>query len=644
MSKNKFSHKTRQILVLITLLFLSIPFFGQNSQKADSLIEVLKTTNDTTKKVSILKQLCWKFRNNNPDTAVYFGEKAIELSKGSKNARDIIDAFGFTGVAYRNKGVFDKALELYYKGAGLAELYKEYEALTYAYINIANILIYRNDQEGALNFLNKANRSSILVDNDLQKSYIFLNLGRVYTNLENFEKAHYFIGKALDLRISLKDQARIAVVLKYNGDLLFAEKKQNEAILKYHEALKIAERINEDKDLISDTYQKLSQIYLNQSNFSEAERYAAKSLEISQEIGAKYRIKDACYSLAGIYAFQRKYKRAYKYYVLYAQTKDSIFSAESNRQISNLQTEYEIEKQQKENEILKARQARDKEIIRKREIIILSGTIGLFLLLIIIFILWTSIKAKKTANVLLTQKNNKIAQIAKELDKANKTKVRFFSIIAHDLKNPFNVIIGFSNLLKTNINDFDKEKIQLFAGRINETSQNAYSLLENLLEWSKSQTNSIAYNPVKVKINSIIEENTMLLKNHGIKKNTIISNEINKDYYILADFNMISTVVRNLISNAVKFTENGTISISAKADEKNCEICIADTGVGISTENVDKLFKIENSISTIGTDGEQGTGIGLILCKEFVTKNGGKIWVESEKEKGSKFFFTVPLA
>jgi len=602
----------------------------------------LQTTKDTTEKVQILNSLCWKYRNFNPDTAIYFGLQAIKLSKGSKNNEDIVNTYSYTGVAYRNKGIYSKALELYYKGASLAEFYKEYEVLTYAYINIANIHIYRNDMEGALSFLNKANRSSILVNNELQKSYIYINLGRVHTSLRNFEKAHYFIDKSLEIRQQLNDKGTVAVSLKYKGDLLSSENNTEEALYKYHEALQISEELNEDKDLISDILHKIAKIYVEQSNFSEAERYAKKSLAISEEIGIKFRVKDASYLLAVIYSMRHQYKDAYAYYVTYSITKDTLFSTESNREITNLQTEFEIEKQQKENEILRAKRATDKEILRKREILIVSIAIGFFLLLIIIVILLNLVKIKKDANILLTQKNAKIEQIASELDSANKTKARFFSIIAHDLKNPFNVIIGFSNLLKSNIDDFERDRIIMFADRIYDTSLKAYALLENLLEWAKSQTNSIAYSPSKILFNTLVNENVELLKSNGIKKNTILVNNLKSDFYVFADANMINTVLRNLISNALKFTKDGSVSISSEKIDKFYKISIEDTGVGISKEVLTNLFEIDKAISSAGTDGELGSGIGLILCKEFISKHGGTISVESKKGVGSIFSFTLP--
>lgn len=231
-----------------------------------------------------------------------------------------------------------------------------------------------------------------------------------------------------------------------------------------------------------------------------------------------------------------------------------------------------------------------------------------------------------------------------KLRELNATKDKFFSIIAHDLKNPFNDIIGFTQLLALNINKYDKNKIEKFADIIHQSSKLAYNLLENLLDWSRAQTGTLKYQPETILLNRIINENIDLLgsmaKNKGIK----IFSEIESNIFVIADKNMVHTIVRNLLSNAIKYTNiGGHINITNYSNKKYSEISIVDNGIGISEVNIDKMFRIDESFSTSGTEKEKGTGLGLILCKEFVEKNGGKIWVKSEEGKGSTFTFSLPL-
>jgi len=230
------------------------------------------------------------------------------------------------------------------------------------------------------------------------------------------------------------------------------------------------------------------------------------------------------------------------------------------------------------------------------------------------------------------------------LRELNATKDKFFSIIAHDLKNPFNDLMGFTQLLALNIKKYDLQKIEKFTKIIHQSSKLAYNLLENLLDWSRSQTGILNFEPEKILINKLIEENIDLLDSTAKNKNIKIYPEFDTITYAFADKNMVRTIIRNLISNAIKYTnQGGYININSYCDNKKCEISVTDNGIGISKENINKIFKIDESYSTVGTEREKGTGLGLILCKEFVGKNGGKLWIKSEPNKGSTFSFTLPL-
>ncbi len=243
-----------------------------------------------------------------------------------------------------------------------------------------------------------------------------------------------------------------------------------------------------------------------------------------------------------------------------------------------------------------------------------------------------------------TNLEKKVEQRTQELKELNATKDKFFSIIAHDLKNPFNTLMGFTELLLENLSDYDQEKLKEFIGILHDTSKHSYALLENLLEWSRSQTGRLEITPEKIKLCSIFNENIDLLSNNASKKHIQLINSIDPDTEAFADSNMINTVIRNLISNAIKYTKaNGTITGSSKLTGNMIEISVTDNGIGIAPENIEKLFKIDVNYSTKGTAEETGTGLGLILCREFVNKNGGKIWVKSEYGKGSSFQFTLPI-
>ena len=240
-----------------------------------------------------------------------------------------------------------------------------------------------------------------------------------------------------------------------------------------------------------------------------------------------------------------------------------------------------------------------------------------------------------------------LKQANKKLQEANATKDKFFSIIAHDLKSPFTALLDFSKLLLKNHTKYDEKKREHHISIIYNTTNKTHNLLDNLLTWSRSQLDKIKYNFVTINVKFFVGNIISLIQSSANKKEIKIVNNVERCFYVKADENTFNTVLRNLITNAIKFTpRKGTITMNAKQIKTNniqyIEICVADTGVGISKERVKNLFKIEKNISTNGTEEEHGTGLGLVLCKEFVEKNNGKIWVESEEGKGSCFKFILP--
>ncbi|MCD4834708.1 MAG: hybrid sensor histidine kinase/response regulator [Bacteroidales bacterium] len=242
----------------------------------------------------------------------------------------------------------------------------------------------------------------------------------------------------------------------------------------------------------------------------------------------------------------------------------------------------------------------------------------------------------------------KLSESYKEIKLLNATKDKFFSIIAHDLKSPFTALLGFSNLLLESHATIDDEERETYIKFINDGSIKTFKLLENLLTWAQSQSGRIEFTPEKINIETLINEIILLLTETAENKEIKLIANTDNSLFVNADKNMIDTVIRNLISNAIKFTPKGgdiTIkshTITDNNNQKFAEISVKDSGVGIPPEIQSKLFKITENISTKGTEEEAGTGLGLILCKEFVEKHGGKIWVESEVKKGSKFIFTIP--
>lgn len=254
-------------------------------------------------------------------------------------------------------------------------------------------------------------------------------------------------------------------------------------------------------------------------------------------------------------------------------------------------------------------------------------------------------KQNKELLILNASLEEKVVQRTKELRIANASKDKFFSIIAHDLKSPFNALMGLSEIIIDNWDDMsDYDKID-FIKNIHTSSKNTFNLLQNLLEWSRAQTGRVQVNATNFSPYRIIHENVNVLYQHADNKNITLKISVPEKHMCFADENMMSTVFRNLISNSIKFTnKEGLIEISVLVKDNFLQFCIADNGIGMSEKTVNNLFNITEKVQRSGTANETGTGLGLFLCKEFIEKNGGTIFVESTPDVGSKFFFTIPVS
>jgi signal transduction histidine kinase len=273
----------------------------------------------------------------------------------------------------------------------------------------------------------------------------------------------------------------------------------------------------------------------------------------------------------------------------------------------------------------------------------LLGFVTASLLLLFAFFISKKYLEKTRLNQLLEEKNQQIEQSEQELRLMNAAKNKFFSIIAHDLKNPLHTVMGFSYLLSHNYERFSQSERRKFATDIHQSTNNIFRLLENLLEWSKSQTGRLIFTPVETEFSRILENSASVLRPLAEQKKIQMTFSYSDDLKVFADPLMIETVLRNLINNAIKFTpDHGTIGIAAERIENNVRVNVSDTGIGIPETDVQKLFHIDSKVKRKGTNNEDGSGLGLILCKEFVSINNGSLWVESTSAEGSLFSFTIP--
>ena len=250
---------------------------------------------------------------------------------------------------------------------------------------------------------------------------------------------------------------------------------------------------------------------------------------------------------------------------------------------------------------------------------------------------------KQNLELLVDQRTRELVTTNKKLEETIVTKDKFFKIIGHDLRGPMAQIIQMIEIIETKLDAFSHESILDLLKMLKENSKRGFDLLENLMHWARSQTQTINFDPQNIDLNELINENIDLLLKDAQSKKITIRNNIEVDTIIYGDKDMLNTIFRNLLSNAIKFTMNGgVIEITAKTSKKEITVSVKDSGVGMTNEIKENLFRIDKSQSMIGTDNEKGTGIGLILCKEFIERHHGKINVESELNSGSTFHILIP--
>ncbi len=345
-----------------------------------------------------------------------------------------------------------------------------------------------------------------------------------------------------------------------------------------------------------------------------------------------------------IYEKKGDYKNSFFYLKNFKLLNDSIFNEKNLRKTTEQEYIYQFDTERQ----LIERQNQEKEAIAKAKeklntIIIAILAIGICLVTLLLVFLYRSYRQKHHFNNLLEKQKEEIEEKNSQLKEFNEGKDKFFSILAHDLKSSFNSILGFSDLLSSPSTTYTADEIQKMSSAIHTSAQNTYKLLENLLTWSKTNVGVVGFKPVQFNLDELIDGNKPDWTAMAVQKNIEIECKYLNNCTIFADREMINTILRNLVTNAIKFTPvGGRIEITTGLNNDGTQITVADTGIGMTQEEIDDLFIVGKISTRPGTHNEMGTGLGLLICKEFVDRHNGQIWIESEPERGSKFTFMIP--
>lgn len=576
------------------------------------------------------------------ESGLKYIEQSIKYFKEYKDTLNLI--FGLvqksSTLFYINRTVESAAASA--EALKYAEAKKDTANICVSYINLSLSYINLRNFKKSLEYSLKAQPYLEKVNDYYNLWVVFSNIAYYYEELKNYNEALKYRMRAIETAKKSKDEAQVAEAesgLAYTYCLM----KNYPVALEYsNRALAVAEK-SKDRMFLSTVLETAAKIHVAVKNYDLAIEYANRINEINTDPNEKQNRVNSYQILSDAYEGKGDYKKSLQYHKMFKAIYDSVYDKDISSQLIELQTKLETEQKEKENELLKKEQELNSIVIKKQAVFIIIFSIAVIILIALSFFLIRSNKKRKKINSLLQEQKIEIEEYAHKMKELNATKDKFFSIIAHDLKNPFIALIGISTILLEKHKTLTEEKKIDFLTKLYNTTKHSYSLLENLLQWSRAQMGNIKMHPEKIGVAVFIDRSIMLLKNNADAKRISITQNIKEDYCVLADANMLDTIMRNLLGNAIKFTnENGKIEISASNDEKNVIICVKDNGVGIKEESKKILFTFGAGGTTAGTKNEKGSGLGLVLCKEFVEKQNGRLWLESKIGEGSAFYFSIP--
>ncbi len=648
-----------KVSVFITVILLQASYAMGQLTAVDSLKQELSLQSGD-EKTATLRLLIDEYQHIDPDSAMFYGRLLFEHASKEDNEEGLLFASSHIANALFNKGKYKaalKELQPFLSGSDMDSGFEAGLLLQTAGNCYASLGLYKPAAEYYLKskkiFTELDNRERLIVaNNNLGAIYIRLgdydaaleifreldelggdnpgritrpvNLGFIYSGLNQPDKAESYFLEALRYGDSVTE-LRGKAIASYNlADLYRNEQKFDKALEYYDRSKSFYNELDNEAQQVNPELG-IGETFLLMNDLSRAEEAALRAKELAEEYETLTVLNKAYNLLSRIYEKEGDYKEAYRYSRKNYELSDSLNVNLRNQELDLLQAQYDFEQRE---EVLLARE-REQQANLDKQTIIIYGILALLLIsLVSFFLVYRSYRLKESAN--------------QKLQETNRVKNRLFSIIAHDLRGPLSSLYGIVSLIEMNAASQErmKELLPAMVTRFKHTSD----LLNNLLHWAKSQMNGYKVLPEKFDLKKVIEKNVELLAYRFKDKGISISVDTHSSQMVFADPNMIDLVVLNLLSNAVKYCHPGDqVNIRFESGDGHIKCYVNDTGVGIPEEAMSKLFT-NNFYSTNGTRNENGTGLGLMLCKDFIHRNNGEIWAESEMGKGSTFGFSLPTS
>jgi two-component system, sensor histidine kinase and response regulator len=636
-------------IILSRVLGLCMALLGCSSTASaqtlalDSLQKVLAAQQTDTGKILVQAAIVKAYWYIKPDTAIKIGERLAAEAHSLGFLKGEALCYNNIGVAYDVGGNYPKALEYHFKALRIRDSISDIAGRADSENNIGEIYKFRGEYDKALAYYLQSVASSKEVHDPRGPGITYLALSDLYLLKKDYTTSLYYSKLAEDSLMALPHPDMFWVAQSWNntGIALLALKNFSQALGYHQKALQVA-KASKEKYTEATALSGIARVYMETGNPSAAIEKINAALELYLSINAKLDIKDAYLLLASAYEKMGNYSRALTCYKLGAATQDSLFNDEKTKLMNIIQYSYEIDKKQQQIELLAKDNALNKARSRQQFIGILFLIGVLVCAGVIAFLLYRHAKNKGQHNKTLQEQKERISAQAAELQQVNATKDKLFAIIGHDLRGPVGSLGMMMTLLDND--EMSREDFKSVSHDIKEQVDTVHATLENLLVWSRAQMKGIQTVKKILDIADLTNRQMGLLQQAATAKKIALVNEVPSGSLAMADADQVDFIVRNLVANAIKFTQNnGQVKVSATEANGWFTIAVKDNGCGIDEKILPTLFSMDN-VSSFSSNSESGTGLGLIMCKEFVESNGGKIWVESKLGVGTVFYFTLATA
>lgn len=536
----------------------------------------------------------------------------------------LANLFLAVGNCYGSLGLYRSGIDYYLRAREIFTPLNSFEKMNTVANNLGALYIRLGNFESALEVFSDIDIAS---GSKALRVTSKVNFGFIYFGLNDLEKAEDYFLDVFDFGDDAIEIRAKAISSFKLGDLYSLKKDYKQALTYFNKSLEYFSILENEAQTIN-PLNGIAEVYYKTGKLDEAKEIALRSERIGEKNQTLSELNSVISLLADIYKEEGDYKKAYEYSIKNRVLNDSLNIHQRNQEIQVLEAEYNFEK--KEEEL-----RREQSIKLKNQRIVLSSVTSFFLIsLVFLFVFYSSKKNKEKANLRLESLN-------KDLEETNKIKNQLFSIIAHDLRNPLSSLYGLVTLLE--MKAADKKELDRLIPELVSRFKHTSTLLNNLLNWSKSQMQGYKIVPAIFDVNVLFRNNIELLSHRFKEKEITVVIKNEKPLSVLADKNMIDLVILNLLSNALKYCDKkDEVTIYSESKPGFITFSVKDTGTGIPENKIDLLFT-SSFYSTNGTRNERGTGLGLMLCKEFIEKNDGKIWVESDFGQGTTFHFTLPV-